>query len=143
MRSVSDNAAERGGARFQRGLPAHDLVELLLELLLVEQLAAGHAIDLGAQLGDAVLVGELHVGLARDQPRQHVVAEGEIGGGGERPARHDHERADHDPEGDRAEPDLAAGMEQRVVGARRAAAAAGCTPGGLRPQAAAGVPECA
>ena len=65
------------------GLPAQDLVELLLELLLVEQLAARHAVDLGAQLGDAVLVAELHLGLARDQPGQHVVAEGEIGGGGD------------------------------------------------------------
>ena len=58
-----------------------ELLELLLELLLVEQLPAGDAIDLRAQLGDAVLVGELLLGLARDQPVEHVVAEGEIGRG--------------------------------------------------------------
>ena len=100
---------------------------LLLELLLVEQLAARHAVDLRAQLGDAILVGELHFGLARDQPGQHVVAEREIGRGDDGPARHDHQRADHDPEGDRAEADLAAGMGQRVAGARRRDG------GGLRP----------
>ena len=72
-------AGERGGARFEQRLPAHDLIELRLELLLVEQLPAGDAVDLGAQFGDAVLVGELHLRLARDQPRQHVVVECEIG----------------------------------------------------------------
>ena len=111
------HTGERRGARFQRRLPAHDLLELLLELLLVEQLPAGDAVDLGAQLGDAVLVGELLFLLPRDQPRQHVVVEGEIGAGRERPAGHDHEAADRDPEGDRAEPELAAGMGERVVGA--------------------------
>ena len=107
---------KRRRAALQRRLPAHDLLELLLELLLVEQLPAGDAVDLGAQFGDAVLVGELLLLLARDQPRQHVVVEGEIGAGRKRPAGHDHEAADRDPEGDRAEPDLAAGMAQRVVG---------------------------
>ena len=60
---------------------AHELIELLLELLLIEQLAAGDAVDLRAQFGDAVLIGELHLRLARDQPLQHVVVEGEIGAG--------------------------------------------------------------
>ena len=67
------------------GLPPHDLVELLVELFLVEQLPAGGAIDLGAQFGDAVLIGVLHLGLTRDQPGQDVVAEREIGGGRGRP----------------------------------------------------------
>ena len=58
---------KRRGARFQRRLPAQQIVELLLELLLVEQLAAGGAVDLGAQFGDAVFVGVLLLGLARDQ----------------------------------------------------------------------------
>ena len=58
------HAGERRGARFQRRLPAQDLLELLLELLLVEQLAAGDAVDLRAQFRDAVLVGELLLLLA-------------------------------------------------------------------------------
>ena len=60
------------GAVFQRRLPAHDLVELLLVLLLVEELAARDAVDLRAQVGDAILVGELHLGLPGDQAGQHV-----------------------------------------------------------------------
>ena len=107
--------AERGGAGFQRGLAAHDLVELLVELFLVEQLAAGGAVDLGAQLGDAVFIGVLHLGLARDQPGQDIVAEGEIGRGRGRPhAEHGH-GADHDPEHDRTEPHLLAGMDEGVA----------------------------
>ena len=75
--SVAD-AVER--ARPRR-LPAENLVELLLVLLLVQQLASGDAIDLGAQLGDAILVAGLHVRLPHDQSREHVLAEGEVGGG--------------------------------------------------------------
>ena len=119
------HGAERGGAGFQRGLAAHDLVELLVELLLVEQLAAGGAIDLGAQFGDAVFIGVLHLGLAGDQPGQNVVAEREIGRGRGRPhAEHGH-RADHDPERHRAEPDLLAGVDDGVAVLRCLAAAAG------------------
>ena len=77
--------AERGRTRFQCRLAPHDLVELLVELFLVEHLPAGGAVDLGAQLGDAILIGVLHLGLARDQPRQHVVAESKIGRGRSRP----------------------------------------------------------
>src|SRR5215475_14852693 len=51
-------AVKRAGTRLQRRLPAQNLIELLLVLLLVEQLAARKAVDLGAQLGDAVLVAE-------------------------------------------------------------------------------------
>ena len=71
-----------------------------------------------AQIGDAILVGELHLRLARDQARQHVVAEGEIGGGRGRPAGHDDQGADDDPERDRPEADLAAGMAERPAGVR-------------------------
>ena len=53
---------------FERRLPVQQIVEFLLELLLIEQLAAGGAVDLGAQFGDAVFIGELLLGLARDQP---------------------------------------------------------------------------
>ena len=94
-------AAERRGALLEHRLPLQQRVELLLELLLVEQLPAGDAVDLGAQFGDAVLVGELHLGLAADQPGQHVLVECEISAGGDRPDRHDHQRADHDPKRDR------------------------------------------
>ena len=76
---------ECGGARFEHRLPAQNLLELLLVLLLVEKLAAGDAVDLCAQLGDAILVAELHVGLPGDQSGQHVVAEGEVGRRGDGP----------------------------------------------------------
>jgi hypothetical protein len=76
---------------------------------------AGETIDLRAQLGDAVFVAELHLRLAADQPGQHVVAEGEIGRRSDAPGRHDDQRADHDPEGDRADAHLPAGMHQGVV----------------------------
>ena len=109
------NGAERGGARFQRGLAPHDLVELLVELFLIEQLAAGGAVDLGAQFGDAVFIGVLHLRLAGDQAGQNVVAKREIGRGRRRPhAEHGH-RADHDPEHDRPEADLLAGVDEGVA----------------------------
>ena len=110
--------AQRRGAGFQRGLAAHDLVELLVELLLIQQLPAGGAIDLGAQFGDSVFIGVLHLGLAGDQPGQHVVAKREIGGGRGRPhAEHD-DGADDDPEHHRPEPDLLAGMDDGIAIAR-------------------------
>ena len=126
------NGAKRGGAGFQRGLAPHDLVELLVELLLVEQLPAGGAIDLGAQFGDAVFIGVLHLGLTGDQPGQDVVAKGEIGRGRRRPhAEHD-DRADDDPEHDRPEPDLLAGMDDGIAVTGRSGS------GGLRPAPARG-----
>src|SRR5262249_18802732 len=103
---------ESARSRLQRRLPAQNLVELLLVLLLVEQLAAREAVDPGAQLGDAIPVAELLPRLARDRPGDPSFAEGEIGGGGDGPHRHDHQRADHDPEGDRPDAQLAAGMDQ-------------------------------
>ena len=109
------HGAERGGAQFQRGLAAHDLVEFLVELFLIEQLAAGGAVDLRAQFGDAVFIGVLHLRLTGDQAGQDVVAEREIGRGCRRPhAEHGH-RADHDPERHRAEADLLAGVDQRIA----------------------------
>src|SRR5665213_714932 len=93
----------------------------LFELHVDEQLLAGDAIDLSAQFGDAVLIGELHGGLAADQPGQHVLAEGEISAGRDRPDAHDDECTDHDPERHRPDADLAAGMDQRVAGASAAA----------------------
>ena len=98
----------------ERRLAAGQIVELLLKLFLVEQLPAGGAVDLGAQFGDAVFVGELLVGLMRDQGAQHVVAEGEIGRRRDRPAGHDHKRPDADPECDRPEAHLTSGMGECV-----------------------------
>src|SRR5262249_23928562 len=91
-------AVKGARSRLQRRLPPQNLVQLLLVLLLFERLASRKAVDLGAQCGYAILVAELHLRLARDQPGEHVFAEGEIGGGGDGPHRHDHQRADHDPE---------------------------------------------
>src|SRR4029079_16475046 len=48
--------AKGGRALLERLLPACDGVELLFELLLIEQLPAGHAIDLAAHLRDAIFV---------------------------------------------------------------------------------------
>ena len=95
--------------------PPHDLVELLVELLLVQQLAAGGAVDPRAQFGDAILIGVLHLGLTGDQPRQHVVAKREIGGGGRRPHAEHGDRADPDPEHHRPEANLLAGMGDDVA----------------------------
>ena len=109
------NGAQRGGPGIQRGLAAHDLLELLVELFLIEQLAAGGAIDPGAEFGNAVFVGVLHLGLARNQPRENVVAKGEIGCGRGRPQAEQDHRADHDPERHRTKPDLFAGMHNGVA----------------------------
>ena len=93
-----------------------------LELFLVEELAAGDAVDPRAHLGDAVLIGELHFRLAGDQPRQDVVVESEIGGGDDRPAAHDHQRTDDGPERHRPETDLTAAVTEGEIGLRQAAA---------------------
>ena len=101
--------------RFQGGLTAQNLLELLLVLLLVDQLAACDAVDPGAQFGDTVLVAELQLGLPGEEPREHVLAESKIGGGRDAPCRHDHQRADHHPKGHGAEPQLPPRMGKRVA----------------------------
>ena len=101
--------------RLQRRLAAHQVVKLLLELLLVEQLATGGAVDAGAQFGDAVFVGVLLFGLPRDQTSEKIVAESEIGRGRDRPAGHDDDRADKDPKRDRSESNLPSGMGDGVA----------------------------
>ena len=50
-------------------------VSILIELLLIKQLATHDAIDLGAQFSDAIFVGKLHFGLPTDQPGQDIVTE--------------------------------------------------------------------
>src|SRR6516162_9589452 len=92
------DAGEGCAVRFEGRLPAHQIVELLLELLLIEQLPAGCAIDACAQFGDAVLVCALQIGLPRDQALEEIVAESKIRRGCDRPAGHDHDGADKNPE---------------------------------------------
>ena len=96
-------------------MTAHDLFELSVELLLIKQLAAGGAIDPRAQFGNAVLVGVLHIGLARDEPCQHVVAEGEVGRSRGGPDPEQRDRSHGDPEYDGSETDLPAGMRDGVA----------------------------
>ncbi len=64
-------------------LPAGEPLEVGLDGVLVEELAAGEPVDVGAQRRDAVLVGVLHAGLARERGGEDVVAEEKIAGGGE------------------------------------------------------------
>ena len=109
---------KRACARLQGLLAADQVIDLLLDLLLVDELAAREPVDLGAQLGDAIFVGVLHLRLAGEQAGQHVVAEGEIGGGDDRPAGHDHECADDGPECDRPDAHLALAMAERPVALR-------------------------
>src|SRR5208282_5620815 len=111
------DAAQRRRPRLQRCLPAQQIIEFLLELLLIEQLTAGSAVDPGTQFGDAIFVGVLLLVLARHDAPQQIVAEGEIGRGRDRPAGHDDDAADGDPERDRSEPDLPSGMGDRIAGA--------------------------
>ena len=107
--------AEGGAALLQHLLAAHQRLDFALDLLLIEQLPAGDAVDLAAQFGDAILIGELHLRLTADQAAEDIVLEGEIGTGAERPDAHHHQRADDDPERDRPDPDLPAVMNQGVV----------------------------
>ncbi len=112
---IAAATVEHACPRFQCGLAADDLLELLLVLLLIEELAARNPVDLRTQFSDTILVAELHVGLPGDEPGEHVLAEGEIGCGADAPDRHYHQGADHHPEGDRSEPQLAPGMAQRIA----------------------------
>ena len=100
------------------------VIEFLLELLLIEQLAAHGAVDLSAQFGDAVLIAELLLRLPRDQRSQHIVAKRQIGRRRDRPPRHDDDGADRDPKGDGTESDLASGMRDRIGAAGWLAGAA-------------------
>ena len=110
----SANAIQRIGAMFQRRLAPHQFIEFLLELFLIEQLAAGGAVDLGAQFGDAIFVTELLLRLPCNQRAQHIVTERKIGGGRNRPSGHDHDGADRDPKGHRPESDLTSGVGDGV-----------------------------
>ena len=62
-------------------LPLEEFGDLLLHQLLVEQLAAGDAVDLRTQRRDAVLIGLLDARLASRARPDQVVAQDEVGGG--------------------------------------------------------------
>ena len=86
-------------------LAVQEFGDLLLHQLLVEQLAAGDAVDLGAQRRNAVLVGLLDARLASRARADQVVAQDEVGGGkkvadGNREQRRAGERGDPRPNGE-------------------------------------------
>jgi hypothetical protein len=70
-------------------LAAHQVVEFLFELFLVEQLATGRSVDLSAQFRDAILISELLIRLAAYQRPQYVVTKCKVGCGRNRPHRHE------------------------------------------------------
>src|SRR6185312_17532776 len=65
--------AQRRGAGFEYRLLAYDKVEFLFDLFLIEHLPAGDPVDLRAHVRDTIFVSELHLGLTRDEPGEHVV----------------------------------------------------------------------
>ena len=70
-------------AGVERRLTAGEALHFGLDRFLIEKLAAGQPVDVGAERGDAIFIGVLHPRLARDRCREKVVAENEIAGGGE------------------------------------------------------------
>ena len=61
------------------GLAVEEFGDFLLHQLLVEQLAAGDAVDLGAQRRNAILIGLLHACLPRRGGADEIVAQHEVG----------------------------------------------------------------
>jgi hypothetical protein len=116
-RSRIGKAAKRSGARFQGSFAAQKIIEFLLELLLVEELAAGGTVDARAQFGDTVFIGILLLRLPCHQLLEHVIAEGKISRSGDRPAGHDDDGAHRNPKGHRSEPDLPPCMRDGNSGA--------------------------
>src|SRR6188472_1989906 len=82
---------------------------------MIDQLTAGGTIDPRAQFGNAIFVGILHVRLPRDEPCQHIIAEGEIGRSRSRPDPEQRDGSDRNPEYDRAKPNLSAAMSKSVT----------------------------
>src|SRR5436305_5835759 len=60
-------------------------------------------------------VAELHLGLARDEAGQHVLAESKIAGGGDCPGSHARKQRNQEPEHDRPEANCASGMDESVT----------------------------
>jgi hypothetical protein len=73
-----DQLRHRGGAGLQPRLTDDQVLHRALDAVLIDELAAGHLIEPQPQGGDAVLVGVLHLGLAFEQPGQHIVAKQHI-----------------------------------------------------------------
>ena len=102
----------------QLRLARQQLAHLALHQLLVEQLAAGDAVDLGAQRGNAVLVGLLHARLAGRRGAEQVVAQHQVAGRQEVADGHRRERRagqGGDPRADREMPDLVAARDDDRV----------------------------
>ncbi len=100
-------------ALFKARLARQQVVHLALERGLVEQLAAGDAIELGARLGEAVFVGVLHLGGVGEIGADHLVMESDIGGRGAGPDERKREQGDRRPDEDGAERDSAHAVAAR------------------------------
>ncbi|MGZ8396450.1 MAG: hypothetical protein ACXW3X_07830 [Rhodoplanes sp.] len=96
-----------------------NLVERLLDLLMVQELARRYPIDLRAHFCEAIFIGNLQIGLADDKLRDDLVMKGEVGRSDDRPAGHDHQRADDRPERDRTEAELTPRTGEHVTSGRR------------------------
>jgi hypothetical protein len=101
--------------RTSRAAGRADLADGLSDPDVVANFDAAHdAVDLRAQFGDAIFVGNLHFGRPNDQPGQDIVAKCEVGAGCDGLDRHDDKDADHDPECNWPDPDLTSGGRERV-----------------------------
>ena len=87
----------------QRHLLLQQLFDLVLDDLLVEKLATGDAVDLGAQGGDPVFIFMLHARLAGHGATDQIVAQDEIGG---RREIADGEKTEDEADGERRHPGL-------------------------------------
>ena len=77
-RGLVDQRGDDRTALLELRLAGQQFVNLALEGVLIEQLPAGHAVEFGARLGEAILVGVLHFGLTGGQGAEHVVVKGDI-----------------------------------------------------------------
>jgi hypothetical protein len=91
-------------------------VNLALEGILIEQLAAGHAVEFRARLGQAILVGVLHLGLARRQRAEHRIVKRQIKRRRAAPDEGDRDQRNQRPQRRRAERD---GADAVGAGARK------------------------
>ena len=75
-----EHRAEAAMALAELALALEQFADLGFHQLLVEQLAAGDAVDLRAQCRDAVLIGLLHARLPGGGGADQIVAQHQIGG---------------------------------------------------------------
>jgi hypothetical protein len=59
-------------------LPQREALHLALDAVLIDELAAGEFVEAQPQHGDAVLIGDLRLPLARGESCEEIVAEDEI-----------------------------------------------------------------